>query len=454
MVRTHRLSAILIVFAALLSGCATKMIPPPIIYASPDFDPYAALDDDQRTPEALVFYATDRAPTASKNPSKAYGSSRGGSLRLGQATVRLGKAGGDWDALRRAASAGERPPVAISDVTEFGPLWTTVPTSDPDFRAAVDSVEGDDARGPAERFAREINEALERSQWSQIVIYVHGFNTPFGPPVELVAQLGHFMARDGVFLSYSWPASSHPFAYSKDRETARESARKLRELIRYLSEHTTADRIHLLSYSAGAPVVTGALTQLRLMHASTDPEEITAQLRLGHVIYAGADEDLDVFRGALLDRIDQVAESITIYMSDIDNGLSLSSIFTTRSVRLGKSGAALTMEEQQALREASRIRFIDVTSATRRLGSGDLFQHSYWYGNPWASTDLMLTFLGLSPKERGLEPVAGGAGWEFPVDYPERVRALAKEIQAVIDDEIAEGAEGAEGDEGDQAQEP
>jgi esterase/lipase superfamily enzyme len=203
------------------------------------------------------------------------------------------------------------------------------------------------------------------------------------------------------------------------------SERNLREFLIFLAEETNAERIHLISYSAGAPIVTNALLHLRLLHASSTLEEIRTEVRLGHVIYAGADQDLDYFRNLYLDQFDDIAETITVYTSREDTGLVLSRLFTTGTARLGRAMEDLTENDLEALRQGTVTSFVDVTDATRAAGGGDLWAHGYWYLNPWVNMDV-ISFLAhdLTPVDRALVREEGEAIWSFPKDYPQRIREV------------------------------
>ncbi len=59
-----------------------------------------------------------------------------------------------------------------------------------------------------------------------------------------------------------------------------------------------------MGYSRGAAVLTGALHDIRLIHASDDVETIRSARKLGTAVYAGPDEDLMIFRSIFLDQVD------------------------------------------------------------------------------------------------------------------------------------------------------
>ncbi len=423
------LGSSLIALVIALGGCGGwKMMPSPIAYRDGGVDPFTDVAPDDRTTTVDVLYATDRARTISTTPAKWYGERRGLALELGTMTVRIGGKGDSWADLERASERGKRPTMRIVEGESFGTLWTTIPISDAEnFEAAQASTsDADPVRAPARRFIDEVNERLARSDWKEVVIYVPGFNTPFKAPVHMMAQYAHYMGRDGVFIAYSWPARSSPLGYSKQMTTAGISVRNLRQLVLLLAEHSDAHQINLVSYSAGAPILTDALLQLRLMHADDTEEELRRALPIGSVVYAGADEDLDYYRNTYLDGFGQVAENITVYTSRADFGVTLSRLFTTGSARLGNVTADLTEGDLAALRQGTTTHFVDVTDASRAAGGGDIWSHGYWYLNPWINQDvIVLLRTNAPPADRGLVREEGEAIWSIPRDYPRRVGPIA-----------------------------
>ncbi|MEM1329449.1 MAG: alpha/beta hydrolase [Planctomycetota bacterium] len=378
-------------------------------------------------PSVEVFYATDRMRTRSKSPKSAYAASRGQSLRLGVARLTLGQSGDTPESLVDDLRSNRCPKLAMSDISEFGELGSTIPITDPRGFAALTSGTPDPDAAEAERaFAERINAKLGPS--GRVIVYVPGFNTSFSDAVLLVGELGLFLEEGVVPVAFSWPARDNPLAYSKQLTSADVSRRALRELLTFLAKRTDAERIDLMSYSAGAVLVTDAVHQLRLMHRDLHGEALRNELKLGTIIYAGADEDLDRFRSLYLDGFGDAAENITLYSSSWDLGLLLSRFIVRGSPRLGRAVHGLSEFEREVLREGARTRFIDVTYAQSRAGGGGFWSHGYWFGNPWVSSDVVWQLRpggAPSPGERGLVLDEENGVWRFPRDYPERAAQTA-----------------------------
>jgi len=308
----------------------------------------------------------------------------------------------------------------------MGPLWTTVPDRDVEaINAGWDPARrSDPERQAAYSFVRSINEQLARSSSGDIVVYVPGINTDFARPVVMASALARYMGQDRVVVAYCWPSTGNIFDYGVDTETVALTVRNLRDLLLLLSAETSVRRIHVVSYSRGAAVVNGAVSQLRLIHAFDDVETMRGARKLGTIVYAGPDEDLMVFKGLFLDQIDDIFESFFIYASPRDFALKLSGSLMSGTERLGRPGSGFDEATIESLREEMFSAFIDVEYAQKRAGAGSS-GHSFWYDNSWVSSDLITALkYGLPPAERGLIRGEDGAKWTFPEDYPERIRAI------------------------------
>jgi esterase/lipase superfamily enzyme len=417
----------------LIAGCSTdfQMMPTPVAYQIANMDAFRGLRSSQESTEIDVLYVTDRKPANGEDAGEGYTDERGLSLRLGHALVEMGGKDAEWpDLERQSLLSKKRPTMRLGNFEEYGKLWTTIPISDAEEFAAVmdDPGPGAPVRAASQQFAADINRRLSATASDDVVVYVPGFNTTFETPILMMAQFGHFMKRDGVFIAFSWPSSTSPLGYSKQIQRREVSVRNLRELLTFLAEDTKARRIHVVTFSAGAPLVTKALLQLRLKHDGLPGEEIQSRTRLGHVIYSGADDDWEYFRNTYLDGLGDVADSITVYTSKDDKGLGMSRKFMNKNVRLGRVTDDLTRGDLEAIRKGTVTSFVDVTDAVKIGGKGDLFAHSYWYANPWVNTDVIAILAGdLKPGERGLVREEDQALWAFPEDYPARVEAIIEE---------------------------
>jgi esterase/lipase superfamily enzyme len=162
-----------------------------------------------------------------------------------------------------------------------------------------------------------------------ILLFVHGFNTNFGEAVTRTAQLTRDLPFAGVPVLFSWPSRAKLVDYIYDRDSATYSRPYLSATIELLARETGARRVHIVAHSMGNWAL---LEALRDLHARTG---MALKGRLGNVILAAPDVDVDVFRqeaGA----IRGLPESITLLASSEDRALKASARLAGNVPRAGE----------------------------------------------------------------------------------------------------------------------
>jgi hypothetical protein len=419
-----RVAPLLMTLCLLLAACGgTKpkkhsifLMPAPDVYDSGEIDPFTTNDPISRGVLPGVLFATDRKQATPGTKSfPYYTDERGNALRLGLAQIRLGHDGAtSWEEVRRISLLKDRPtdyPLEVKGVQDFGIL--------PETLRPWDDIAADPEAG--ERFAAAIDAQLATSELNDVFIYVHGYKVNFENPVLVASELWHFLGYQGAFIAYSWPATYKMSAYFADIDDAMNSARYLRQLILFIAQNTTVDRIHLIGYSAGTRLVSRLLTDLGMYAYAMDPAEVDERVRLGNVILVGSDVDRQVFAGYLLDGALRVPDSLTLYASRGDGALSMAQ-HVFGGPRAGQVDPDAVVDERtwRFFHAHPELRLIDVTDAAASLENNG---HSYFRTSPWVSSDLLMTLLyDLPPEERGLVRGEGQLVWSFPPDYIERLR--------------------------------
>lgn len=417
--------------ALAVAGCAGKplnqimLMPAPDVYEEGQIDPFVDNEAISSGVQPPILYATDRAPSEGdeKKKYRFYSDARGGALRLGHAESRVDvDETMTWAEARRISllkSRGREYPITVSAITEYGVLAGTVPEFDPEYEA--DEL-------PGQRFIAAIEERLATSRQKDVYLFVHGVKVGFENPLLVGTELWHFLGYNGAFIAYSWPSTPKSEAYFQDLDDATNSARYLRELILYVAEHSSAENIHVIGYSAGTRCVARMLTDLGMYGYLLEEDEIRERTKLGNVFLIGSDMDRQILSGYVLDGALRVPRSLTVYQSsgDIVLGLAKSLFARERSGQVAELGSGA----REFMAENPRLRLIDVTNAEAgTTGHG----HSYFRQSPWVSSDLLMTLLfDLQPQDRGL--VRSDAGvWSFPDDYVTSLRkSLARVDPAVV----------------------
>ncbi len=427
-----RIKCVLVLVAALptLGGCQTVLMKTPAVVAAGRVDPFQHVVPEWQHNRAPVFVASTRTVSGKSDPARFFTNDRSREVQLGLATVEIGP-GMTWEELIQESLAEKRrqnPELKVTAYEAFGPLWTTA--WPPDYHFHRDwSAPGVD-REPAERFVKALEEVLAASHRKQITIFVHGFNTEFGGNLEIASEFWHYMSRDDVMMSFDWPSKGSVFSYQVDKANANFAIRQFRRLLEFVAAATSASRINIIAHSAGNPVVVEALRQLSLIYYDVDDDEARRRSKIGRVVLAAPDMDLDAALSAEVDGAARVTQDLAVYASREDNALGLSGdIFG--DIRLGRSIGKLSPEERAAL-ITTHSQWIDVTAAQQRAPS--FLGHSYFHQSPWVASDIILFLrLGASPEERGLVRDEKTGFLTFPDDYEKQLPEIVDRMRAKYD---------------------
>ncbi len=418
----------LLVALPVVAGCGRSLMPTPAVFWSGEVDPWGEVADEDQSPWVSIFFATDR-PAAGDADDRRYKNGRGPAVRLGEVRVRLGSSSTTWDDLVEASKTKKRPralPLVQGDAREFGALTATVGD-----RAGVKDPALLDPAGQ-QAFADAINRRLARSSRRNINIYVHGANVAFYDSVVVAAEFYHFQGRDSVMLAYVWPTRQTPALYGFDRIEAKKSIPNLTELLDFLAHNTDVEAINLLGYSAGGPLLAGALADLRERYPDLDEAALRRELKIANVYFVASDAGLREFFENDLKTFHPLPRNILITVSRDDPILGMAGVMGG-GVRLGAAKAnSLTRDELEDLDELMpKIDVIDVSHFDRGREGGSFSGHGYWYQNAWVATDVLASFRWSIPaQERGLARVGDGQTWYFPNDYPQRITDLVVRVRA------------------------
>jgi esterase/lipase superfamily enzyme len=264
-----------------------------------------------------------------------------------------------------------------------------------------------------------LSRELAKTPVKDVYVFVHGYNNSFYDGVMTVAQLWHFMGRQGVPISYSWPAGHGGLlrGYTYDRESSEFTVFHLKEALRFIAAQPDVKRIHLIAHSRGTDVAASALRELHL-EISGSGRSTREVLKLNTLVLAAPDLDLDVVIQRLVTaRIGRVPDRFALYVCAADEALGLSNWLFAGMTRLGKIRSNIfTPQELEALRNSKTVQIIDA-----RVSNPGSSGHSYFYSNPAVSSDLILLLrYGLPPGAESGRPlrVAKDGFWVIDDRYP------------------------------------
>lgn len=409
----------LLVTSLLAAGCAAPqsydLMQTPILYVDSSIDPFAHLPDELKNTRSKIFFATTREP-ARPGAHPPYSNRTSETLRLGTATVKMGDQEVDWQFLRKSSLSAHRGEPILVSLEGVEEMAVATPTN-PAAKAVVP---------PLADFFTQLNSELAKVADKEIMVYVHGTKVDFTNAAVLTAEVAHFAGRDFVSVAYAWPSHQNIFSYflGVDVKRARQSSTPLADLLALLAAHSEAEKIHLLSYSAGGRVTSKALAEMRQSYSHLGTEQLREKFRLGSVIFAAADVELDLFLERLKAASD-LADQVVITVSDKDSALQAARKYMGGPVRAGTTEAETLELAYIGSAALNNVSIIDVSIGQDQRGF-DIVGHHYWYRHPWMSSDIMfLMRTDLPPERRGLQPAEIAGLWYLSADYPRRVREAA-----------------------------
>jgi esterase/lipase superfamily enzyme len=390
-------------------------MPTPIIFQQSDVGPLDHILEEDRWNLRRVYYATTRERNSNLMRID-YTNTESEKISVGMAMIGFGGHRMTWDDLNEASRQGERSQQVDLSITGL-------------FEAGNYTIDESgslrQAQGAASWLISSIDDAVKSARDDDILVYVHGAKVNFYNACAFAAQLDHFMGRDMTSIAFSWPTRQNIFAYAvgDDKNRAYRSASALVSLLEELAEGTSARRIHILTWSAGARLVTAALDQLRNNHPEMEAEELRATYRLGTVYYAAGDVPRGEFINAL-PSINDLVQRVVVTASSDDEALRSAQLIMRGSRRIGQLDTSLTDEQREIVFSADRLEYINMSLGREDRGF-DITGHRYWFNHPWASSDMLLSIRSdLDPDERGLEQSDIPVLWWMPDDYPERLQKL------------------------------
>jgi esterase/lipase superfamily enzyme len=397
----------------------------PNIYLQQQASLFGTLPDEVKTANLELLYVTDRTRIDDLTGSPLYGYGRSRSAAFGVVEVVPGS-GLDWNQIVTSSLDGSRKKkdvtLSIGTTEELGRFPETplgvmlnesgVVLTDPEILAAVEESEA--------LFLGEIDRRLGLTAKNEIFIFIHGYANDFSEGAFKLAELWHFLGREGVPLLFSWPAGrGGPTGYPYDIESGNFCLFHLKELLRLLARHEEVEAIHIVAHSRGSDVATNVLRELVIEKraAGQDPR---AQLKVRNLVLAAPDLDMSVVEQRLIaEKIGLGIERVTVYTSQGDKAIRLSEKLRSGLRRLGRVGAEDLPEERAhdviVWQRLTNIDFVDFE------GQADRHGHSYFLTNPNASSDLvMLLRFGYAPGEENGRPLEylGAGFWRIPDDYP------------------------------------
>lgn len=303
---------------------------------------------EQSLENIQISYVTLRNKTGSNVPSDFFGGLRG-NLHVGACTI------------------------------SFSPIWgleelaNSAPFYIPDEKIEMRSI----IEASTDELLREIK-SFSRKDDGNVVVYIHGYNIDFEKGCRHSAVLQRSLGLHDRLLLFSWPADGNMLKYTWDEADLVWSVPFMADFFEDLVKESGYGRTDIVAHSLGARGAVQALT--RLAYREYDRSLID------ELVLIAPDIDADTFKHDLR-LLKRVVNRITIYVSDNDKALKLSSEVHGYP-RLGEAGDALTVLEG--------VETIDISLLSTRRLSG----HVYHLSNKEVIEDLELLLHSKSPADK------------------------------------------------------
>jgi esterase/lipase superfamily enzyme len=184
-----------------------------------------------------------------------------------------------------------------------------------------------------------------------VLVFVHGFNTPFDEARDRTAQIVADSRFGGVAVLFTWPTKHELFGYVSDKDNATASRDALQSLLQEIGATPGVGKVHVLAHSMGGWLAMEALRQ----EAIAGDRDLSGHL--GDVMLASPDIDMDVFAGQMA-RLRPA--NVTVFATANDRALSLSSAIAQSRQRVGAINPSKT-EDRERL-EALGAKVYDLTN--------------------------------------------------------------------------------------------
>ncbi|MBX3424783.1 MAG: alpha/beta hydrolase [Pirellulales bacterium] len=247
----------------------------------------------QEPRQYTVFYGTNRKPVDEDNQSMGFRNERGYQLHRGSclvevpATHKFGSVGRTW--------------LGFLDRSKTNKLRLV----------GTQALSRDELILFAGHLIRRFDYASEKHN----LLYIHGYNCSFADAAKRAAQIGVDLKINGATFFFSWPSAAATDGYFKDEASIETCDEYCQQFVLELLGAYPDMPLHILAHSMGNRLAVHLLEKLAAR------KDIPG--KLGQLIFAAADIDVDRFKQALT-AIKHLPRRLTSYVSRGDLALHLS----------------------------------------------------------------------------------------------------------------------------------
>ena len=233
--------------------------------------------------------------------------------------------------------------------------------------------------------AKEPECVAETSKKSELFVFIHGHNVPFANAAMRTAQLAVDLDMEHGAVFFAWPTGRHALDYGTSRDNADESDEKLVEFLNTVIGEANADEIHLIAHSMGNRVLLNALSEIKKTTGAN------GRPLFDQIIFGSPDVGETDFASSV-NAVQSLSNSMTLYASDKDKALKLSSNLPNHEKRAG-----LTPPSAKVINASTKLVLIDTSELERKFR--DLIDHADFTAGAFNDVRGVL-WTGASPDKR------------------------------------------------------
>ncbi|KKZ88993.1 esterase [Rhizobium phaseoli] len=200
------------------------------------------------------------------------------------------------------------------------------------------------------------------------LVFIHGFNNTYEDSVFRLAQIVHDSKMEATPVLFTWPSRAEITAYEYDKESTNYSRTALEQALRTLAADPDVKDITLMAHSMGTWLAMESLRQMGIRDGHVNS-------KIHNVILASPDIDIQVFAKQYVE-MGEPRPKFTIFVSQDDKALAVSSFITGRVSRLGAINPA--EEPYRSKLEKAGITAIDLT----KVKTNDRLNHGKFAESP------------------------------------------------------------------------
>lgn len=219
----------------------------------------------------------------------------------------------------------------------FASLTLSLPPDRTPGAAPADADSPDPARHIVLISSRDLDQADFAAQVRaggqgkrRALVFTHGYNTAFDAAAIRMAQIAEDTGFKGLPILFSWPSRGGIADYGYDKDSANYSRDAMEKLLATLAREPTIEGIDIFAHSMGNWLTMETLRQLAI---AGDRKTLG---RLGTIVLAAPDVDMDVFRTQIA-RLGPLAAHMTVYASKDDYALQISRRLFGGKMRAGEN---------------------------------------------------------------------------------------------------------------------